>query len=433
MSTIKLTVPKPATTATAFVGRSWVVIGLLTFGSMVAYIDRVNLSVAVIDPIFKSYFQLSAADRGLVTSAFFWSYAALQIPAGWLVDRYGSKVPYAIGYLLWSLVSAATALSTGFNQLFTARLMLGGFEAVMHPASMRWIRFNFSEKGRGLAIGCFMAGSKYGPAIGTMLAAWVLQSYGWRAMFGLVGLASLVWLLPWLMIVPKDDVTADKMTSSGPEVPFRELLTYRALWGTVLGTFCYMYFVYFSLTWLPSYLSEARHLSLTSSSLYTTFSFAGMATVGIIGGWAADRLISRGYDPVRVRKGFTIAGFLIASTELFGANATSLNTALFFAIFSLSGLGLATANYWALTQTLIPGAAVGRIVGIQNCAASLPGIVAPIFTGWLVQRTGTYQSAMWAVFFFLLTGVASYVYLVRRKEPTPSVNSRRGAPEAASD
>jgi MFS family permease len=139
-----------------------------------------------------------------------------------------------------------------------------------------------------------------------------------------------------------------------------------------------------------------------------------MATVGIIGGWAADRLIVRGYDAVAVRKGFTIAGFLIASTELIGANATSLNTAVFFSVFSLSGLGLATPNYWALTQTLMPGAAVGRIVGIQNTAASLPGIVAPILTGWLVQTTGTYQSAMWAVFFFLITGVASYVFLVKK-------------------
>lgn len=400
----------------AYGSRRWFVVGLLALGVIVAYVDRVNLSIAVIDPEFKSFFQLTARDRGLVNSAFFWSYAALQIPAGWIVDRYGSKVPYAVSYLFWSLVSAATALATGFSGLFAARLMLGVGEAVMHPASMRWIRFNFRERERGLAIGLFMAGSKYGPAIGTMLAAWLIQAAGWRAMFLMVGLASLLWLIPWLLMVPSDRVTVSRSAEpqAAAAVSFRDLLRYRALWGTILGTFCYMYFVYFSLTWLPSYLNEARHLSLTSSGLYTTFSFAGMATVGIIGGWTADCLIARGYDAVTIRKAFTIAGFLIASTELIGANASSLHVALFFAIFSLSGLGLATANYWALTQTLMPGAAVGRIVGIQNCAASLPGIVAPILTGWLVQRTGTYQSAMWAVFFFLLLGIASYLFLVRR-------------------
>jgi MFS family permease len=192
------------------------------------------------------------------------------------------------------------------------------------------------------------------------------------------------------------------------------------LWGTIIGTFCYMYFVYFCLTWMPAYLNEARHLSLSSSSLYTTFSFAGMATVGIIGGFAADRLIARGYDAINVRKGFTIAGFLIASTELIGARSSSLDVALFFSVFSLSGLGLATANYWALTQTLIPRGAIGKIVGIQNCAASLPGIVAPILTGWLVQQTGGYEASMNAVWVFLLLGIGSYLFLVRRRyAPAP--------------
>jgi len=408
--------------------RRWFIVGLLALGVIVAYIDRVNLSIAVIDPDFKSFFKLTAKDRGLVNSAFFWSYAALQIPAGWIVDRYGSKMPYAVSYLFWSLVCAATSIATGFPGLVAARLMLGVGEAVMHPASMRWIRFNFKEKERGLAIGLFMAGSKYGPAIGTVLAAWLIQATGWRSMFGLVGVGSLLWLIPWLLVVPNDRVTVQPRPGAPQAVEavsFRELLGYRALWGTIVGTFCYMYFVYFSLTWLPSYLNEARHLSLTSSSLYTTFSFAGMATVGIIGGWVADRLIARGYDPVNTRRAFTIAGFLIASTELIGANASSLDVALFFSIFSLSGLGLATANYWALTQTLMPGAAVGRIVGIQNCAASLPGIVAPMLTGWLVERTGTYRSAMWAVFFFLLTGIASYLFLVRR--PHAATAEREGA------
>ena len=113
-------------------GRRWCRRRLLTLGVIVAYIDRVNLSVAVIDPTFKSFFQLTPSGRGLVTSAFFWSYAALQIPAGWIVDRYGSKIPYALGYLFWSVISAATALATGFSGLVTARLLLAR-GTVMHP------------------------------------------------------------------------------------------------------------------------------------------------------------------------------------------------------------------------------------------------------------------------------------------------------------
>ena len=144
------------------------------------------------------------------------------------------------------------------------------------------------------------------------------------------------------------------------------------IWGTIIGTFCYMYFVYFCMTWMPAYFVERRDLSLNSMGLYTFFSFGGMAAMAAVAGWAADRMIARGGDPVPVRKGFTIAGFLMASTEVIGALSDSVTVALFFAVFSLTGLGLATANYWALTQTLIPGGAIGRIVGFRTAPPICP-------------------------------------------------------------
>jgi MFS family permease len=116
-----------------------------------------------------------------------------------------------------------------------------------------------------------------------------------------------------------------------------------------------------------------------------------------------------------VRKWFTIAGFAVAYTELIGAQSSSVNVALFFAVLSLSGLGLATANYWALTQTLIPAYAIGRVSGVQNTSASVAGIVAPIVTGWLKQQTGSYEAPMQAIWFFLVAGVLSYLFLVKEK------------------
>ena len=184
--------------------------------------------------------------------------------------------------------------------------------------------------------------------------------------------------------------------------------------GISLGTFAYNYFIYFCLTWLPAYFTEARHLSPSAMSLYTMFSFGGMATVGILAGWAADRIISRKGKPVRIRRLFTLAGFVAASTEVVGMLSSSDKVALFFAIFSLAGLGLATANYWALTQTIFPPGAIGRIVGLQNLASNLSGIVAPIITGWLKYKTGGYEAAGWAILGVLLVGLLSYGLLVRR-------------------
>ena len=155
-------------------------------------------------------------------------------------------------------------------------------------------------------------------------------------------------------------------------------------------------------------------MSLKGSGLYTSFSFVGFAAVAILGGFAADRMIARGGDAVRVRKGFTMAGLAIAATACIGPLSGSREIALAFAIVSLTGLGLSTANYWALTQTLMPGAAIGRIAGVQNFASNLSGIVAPTVTGWLVHRTGSYDAPIVAASVILLIGVLAYAVLVRR-------------------
>lgn len=407
------------TTGNETPARRWGIIGLLCLGMIIAYFDRVNLSVALAEPDFRNFFQLTDRDRGSLNAAFFWTYAVLQIPAGWFVDRYGVKSPYAAGFLLWSGLSALTALAGSFRQLFALRMLLGVFESVVTPAGMRWIRYHCAENQRGLAIGLYMAAAKVGPALGAPLAAGLITLVGWRSMFVILGLGCLFWLVPWMAIVRNDDRELERaalrQAQNKPDVSFGRVMASPVIWGTVIGTFCYQYFVYFCMTWMPAYFVERRNLSLNSMGLYTGFSFMGMAVVATAAGWVADRLIAGGRDPVRVRKAFTIAGFLMASTEVVGALAESQSVALFFAIFSLSGLGLTTANYWALTQTLIPGAAVGRIVGVQNCAANLPGIVAPIMTGWLKQTTGSYEAPMQAIWVFLILGVAAYVFLVREK------------------
>jgi ACS family D-galactonate transporter-like MFS transporter len=398
--------------------RRWSIVILLSLGMIIAYIDRGNISVALASSGFKAMFNLTDQDRGLLNSAFFWSYALLQIPAGFLVDRFGVKNPYTIAFLFWSVVSAATALAGTFAQILILRILLGIGEALVTPASLRWIRYNIDESRRGTAVGIYMAGTKFGPALGAYLAALLIASYGWRQMFAILGLGCLLWLIPWRLLVRDDDRELEEASvakSPHAAVPFGDLLKTPLIWGVLLGTFCYNYFVFFSMTWLPAYFVEQRGLSLNSMGLYTAFSFGGMAAVAIAAGWFADRLIARGADAVRVRKGFTIAGFVVASTEVFGALSANTEVALFFAVVSLTGLGLATANYWALTQTLVPGASIGRISGAQNCASNLSGIAAPLLTGWLKQTTGTYAAPMQAIWVFLIIGIACYLFLVRKR------------------
>jgi MFS transporter, ACS family, D-galactonate transporter len=399
--------------------RRWSIVVLLCLGMVIAYVDRTALSVAIAVPEFREYFALTDSQRGLMNSVFFWSYALLQVPAGWLVDRAGVKYPYAVSFLLWSLISASTAFTRSVSQLFTVRLLLGAGEAVVAPASLRWIRMNVEERQRGLAMGIYMAGTKIGPAIGAPIAALLVAAYGWRAMFLLTALVSMVWLVPWLLLVPRDETPQVARTGpSKPDVPFLQVLKLPAIWGILLGTFAYSCYLYFCITWLPAYFKEQRQLPLQMMGLYTMFSFAGMAVTTIASGWAADYLIGRGGDAVKVRKGFTITGLLLAATEVFGAGAGSAEMALFFSIFSLAGLGVATANYWALTQTVVPGAAIGRIGGLQNMSSNLAGVAAPILTGWLIEATGSYEAPMQAIAVLLLMGAASYALLVKRGSET---------------
>jgi MFS family permease len=396
----------------------WAIIGVLSLGMVIAYVSRSALSVPLALPEFIRTFHLSIAYRGVVNSAFFWTYAVLQIPAGWLVDRYGVKLPYFLGFTIWCLASASTALTRSIPELIVVQVFLGVGQAVVAPASYRWIRHHFVEQERGLAIALYMTGTKIGPAIGAPLAAWLIGMYDWRVMFVLIGLGGLIWLVPWMLLVSNDDRQIERAAvkkEGAKPIPFGRIMASPIVWGTIVASFSYMYFVYFCMTWMPAYFMERRHLSLGKMGLYTFFSFGGMALVATLAGYAADRLIGRGHNAVTVRKWFTIVGFSIACTELIGARATSLQTALVFAVVSLSGLGLATANYWALTQTLIPGAAIGRISGIQNCACSVAGIVAPILTGWLLQKTGNYEAPMMAVLVMLLLGVFSYLFMIREK------------------
>jgi ACS family D-galactonate transporter-like MFS transporter len=267
----------------------WLVVALLTVGVVIAYTDRINLSAAL--PQIRMSFPISAAASGILLSAFFWAYTLLQTPAGWLVDRFGLKWPYAAGLFLWSAVSAATALVSSLNGLIVMRIVLGIGESIVTPASMRYLRDNFAEHERGLPIGIYFSGTKYGPAIGAPIATYLVLGYGWRWMFVLNGALCVLWLVPWLLFV-RDDRKSSPAVEGDASVSWGAIFGSPLMWGTCIATFCYMYFVYFCMTWMPTYFKDRFGLSLTASGWFTFMSFGGMATVAILAGWAADRLIA---------------------------------------------------------------------------------------------------------------------------------------------
>src|SRR3984957_13728566 len=223
----------------------WLVVALLTFGVIIAYTDRINLSAAL--PAVGDSFPLSAGAAGVLLSAFFWAYALLQTPAGWLVDRFGLKWTYAAALLMWSVFSAASAFANSLHSLIVLRMVLGAGEAIVIPASMRYIRENFAERERGLPMGILMSGTKYGPAIGAPIATYLVLAVGWRWMFVLNGALGILWLVPWLGFVRDDrrSTLAPEGPGASQSVSWGAIFSTPVIWGTCLATFCYMYFVYF--------------------------------------------------------------------------------------------------------------------------------------------------------------------------------------------
>ena len=403
----------------------WPVVYVLSLGMINAYFDRVCLTIAL--PVMVQTIELSPTQQGIALGASFCRYTFLQIPSGVWVDKIGVRRPYFYGNLLWGFVSAATALTTGLWYLLVIRILLGVGESVVTPSSMRYIRMHFHEKQRGSAVGLYMTGTKLGPAFGLPLAGFLITTFNWQTMFLIMGFGGLVILVPWMLWVRKDDIAAisrsqremlekEKPAESKLQtVSTREILNSPVIWGILLGTFCYMYFVYYGMTWMPQYFGQKFGMSIKDTGWYGGVAFGGMAVMIWVGGAMADWFIKRGYDPISVRKGFTILGFGFAATQTIGAYTSDTDLMLIIAVVSMWGLGFATANYWALTQTLIPGGSIAMVVGIQNTAANLAGIVSPTLTGWLIDQTGSFDVPIKTIGFWLLLGIVCYIFLVRRK------------------
>lgn len=416
---------QPPAAATVTRASVWGVLALLTLGMLISFVDRTSLSSALADSRFIEAFALTSVDRGWLNSAFFWAYGLMQLPMGWVVDRYGVKWPYAICFSLWCLATALTGAVTALTALILMRLLIGAAEAVVIPASYRWIGNNVAEHHKGFAAGIFAMGGKLGPAIGAPLAAWIIVHQSWQFMFVATGLAGLLWLMPWLLLVKNDLPSKEQLAvakQKASSVSLASLLKSPVIWGAMINNFCYGYFTFYCMTWMPAYLVEQRGLTLKNSGLYTFFSFIGIAIVATAAGWAADRLIERGRDAVFVRKAFVIAGFVGGSTVLLGAYAPTLEAALFWNVLSLTLLGLATANNLALCKlTLIPKPVIGLAVGVQQLATSLAGGVSASLSGWLLHVSGSYELPMKVIFVFLLIGALNTAILLRPRW-SPKVN-----------
>jgi MFS family permease len=387
------------------------VLVLLFLSVFINYIDRSNLSIAA--PLIKDELGISASQLGLLLSAFFWTYAGCQLLSGWLVDRFDVKWVFAAGFFLWSSATAVTGLVHSLVLLAAARVMLGIGESVAYPGYSKILAVHCPEGRRGFANSVVAAGLALGPSFGLLFGGTLVARCGWRPFFMVLGLACLLWLVPWVRWMP--DMTILREQRGGPGM--REIVAQRSAWGTWICLFCGNYYLYFMVTWLPFYLARELHFSMTAMAKIGGGYFLMVALSASLSGWASDRWIHAGGTATLVRKAFTISGTTGSGIFLLACAIAPRDWSVVFLMLGGLTFGLSSSNLWAITQRLAGPLAVGRWCGLQLFISNTSGIISPAVAGFLLDRTGHYFWAFLIVSLVLGIGALSWIFIVGPVEP----------------
>ena len=430
MSTIANTATSAASRVTieAASRRRWGIACLLGFGVLVNYLDRINLSVA--QQALHAEFGISVVTFGYLLSAYSWTYAVCQVPAGVLLDRFGVLKVGRVSTLIWSAACFGAAIATGVRGFVGARLALGVGEAPTFPANAKAIGDWFPVNERSFATSVFDSAAKFSSAIGIPIIGLILIRFGWRATFAVTGFLSLLYFVLFFCIYRNPSEDAGESLENGeslcekvcdPDLSLAYLLTRRKILGLCIGFAAYNYTFYLLLTWLPSYLSAELHIDLLHSVVYTCvpWLFATITDLAI-GGWIVDALIRRGWNDSKVRQFVLIMG-TACGVGIFGATrANTATAALFWISLALGGLSAAAPVAWSIPSLIAPGNSVGRVGGILNFSSQIAAIAAPILTGYIVSATGSFHGAFIAAGLFLLLGTTGYAFLLGRIERIPA-------------
>ena len=448
--------------------RRWGIVGLLFAASMINYMDRATLSMAL--PAISDDLGLDPVDKGALLSAFFWSYAFMQIPIGWAADRFNLRWLYAGMFAIWSLACGFAGFATSLIMLIGLRILLGLGESIYLPGGMKIVSQLFPPQSRGFPSGMFDFGTRTGLVIDGFLIPWLIIHYGWRQMFFIVGFTALVWLLPWLAIfpnrlstptpqaappprasklelvavlvyplllliapflflleryMPEDFRQLKQVAVLRPLVQFLDLVRNRNLWGIVLGFFCFDYFWYVLLNWLPDYLVKGRGLPIEKAGPIAAIAFFIFGVTEPLGGWLADRLIKRGWNETRTRKGIITIAFTMGLLMIPASRVESIGAAVPL-IFGAALVGTSAGNLLAILQCCAPPQFVGIWTGVKNYSGNLGGILAPLLMGLLISRTGSYAPGFALGSIILVLGIIPYWFVVGELRPA------RAAPPVSS-
>jgi ACS family glucarate transporter-like MFS transporter len=408
--------------------RGWVCVFLITL-TTINYADRVALSVAA-TPI-RAEFNLSQVQMGYLLSSFLWTYVLCLIPVGLLVDRFGGKIVNSLGIFLWSTATVLTGFAPSFLFMLGSRLAMGMGESTSWPASNRIIREWFPASERGLANAIFGAGSAAGPAIGAVTISYLVGAYGWRTGFVVAGAVGFIWVLAWVLVFDRPEkvrwlgsVEREKILrerdgapgmATGRGSPLTYLLRQRSVWGLFFTQGSEVYGGYMLITWLPSYLQQAKGLSLMNAGMLTAVPFALASVFGVGLGWVSDWLLT----PEAVQAGRRRSMIAVMLLGISMILLVPLIDQLWIIIVILSvvrALGIAGSalNFALVTDLVRDRADIGKVTATTVVGGNTFGLMAPIVTGYIIALTGSFDRAFIVAGLLPLAGAAA-TFLMTRK------------------
>ncbi len=379
----------------------WTICSLLFFATTINYLDR-NI-LGILAPTLQKEIGWTPIEYGYIGTAFQAAYAIGLSVFGWFVDKYGTKIGYALSITGWSIAAMAHALASTVMGFGIARFFLGLSESGNFPAAIKATAEWFPKKERALATGIFNSGANIGAVVAPAVVPWLTITFGWQAAFLATGATGFVWLILWMVFYERPEtarkVSKEEMAyilSDPPEpvsekVPWLQLLKHRQTWAFVVGKFLTDPIWWFYLYWLGLFLNNnfgvtLTHLGLPLIVIYT------MTTVGSIGGgYLSGAMIKRGMAVNRARRITMLIFAVLVVPVVTAANISSMWLAV-----GIIGLATAahqgwSANIFTTASDMFPKNVLGSVVGLGSFAGSLGGMIFLTSAGYIVQATGSYM------------------------------------------
>uniref|UniRef100_UPI00313F0869 MFS transporter n=1 Tax=Bacillus sp. OTU530 TaxID=3043862 RepID=UPI00313F0869 len=406
----------------------FMILSLLFIGTAINYLDRTNMAVAA--SAIQGDLDLNPAMMGLILSAFGWTYAFMQIPGGWFIDRFGPRLVYGISLIGFSLFTLFQGFANSFTSLFGLRLGLGFAESPAFPANNRIVASWFPQKERALATGVYTAGEYVGLAIATPFLFWLLSSFGWHSIFIVTGVVGLLFALVWFKFYrdPKDskyinkeemdyireggglaDSVNEKQKISWSQVT--HLFKHRQFFGVYIGQFSNASTLYFFLTWFPSYLVQEKGITIQKAGFLGSIPYIAAGIGVLVGGYWSDKMIKRGISVGIARKTPIIIGLLGACSIVLANYMSSPSLVITIMSIAFFAQGMSAIS-WSLVSDIAPKELVGLAGGVFNFIGNLGGILTPIVIGFIVSATNSFNGALVYVSIVAFIGALSYIFVV---------------------